>query len=142
MGASLLILLATLIAWPLSALVRRRYGVAFPLQGLEARAYVVVRVAAALSLSVVLAWLGTVMAMLANGALLSSTMDPWVIALRCTALIVLPLALAASLWNLWVVGRSRRGLWPLICATLLAVSLTVVLGIAIDFHLIGLGADY
>ena len=44
--ASLLALLLTVLAWPISALVRRHYGVRYALGGKDARAHRWVRIAA------------------------------------------------------------------------------------------------
>src|SRR3546814_20433265 len=48
--ASLVILLLTVMAWPISALVRRYYGTPYRLAGMDARAHRLVRIAALLVL--------------------------------------------------------------------------------------------
>ena len=45
-GIGLGALLLTVLAWPVSALVRRHYGVPYALQGRDARAHRLVRIAA------------------------------------------------------------------------------------------------
>ena len=42
---SLVVLLLTVLAWPVSALVRRHYGVRYPLSGQDARAHRWIRIA-------------------------------------------------------------------------------------------------
>src|SRR3546814_1438525 len=66
--ASLVILLLTVLAWPISALVRRYYGTPYRLAGMDARAHRLVRIAALL----VLVAMG---AMLALGVSMLSDLD-------------------------------------------------------------------
>ncbi|MDL2358531.1 MAG: serine hydrolase, partial [Pseudomonadota bacterium] len=62
-GAGLLALLLTVLAWPASALVRRHYKTRYQLTGSDARAHRVIRVAALVELAVFVAaiWLMVVM---------------------------------------------------------------------------------
>src|SRR3546814_8784190 len=48
--ASMVVLLLTVLAWPISALVRRYYGTPYRLAGMDARAHRLVRIAALLVL--------------------------------------------------------------------------------------------
>ncbi|RYY55014.1 MAG: serine hydrolase, partial [Comamonadaceae bacterium] len=109
--ASLLALLLTVLAWPVSALVRRRYGVRYGLSGSDARAHRVVRIAALLVLASVIAITGMVVAMLTDLNLMTPSMDGGVIALRLFALVALPLGAVVGLWNAWSVLRSGRSRW-------------------------------
>src|SRR5690606_29075889 len=99
--ASLAILLLTVLAWPVSALVRRYYGAQYRLAGNDARAHRLVRIAALLMLVAMGAMLGLVVSMLGDLALTSASMDGWIIALRLFATVVLPLGALIALWNAW-----------------------------------------
>jgi CubicO group peptidase (beta-lactamase class C family) len=141
LGASVGALLLTAVLWPVSALVRRRYGASFPLLGQAARSYRWVRIGAAAASLLMLAWLATIGAM-AAAFYFSSKLDPWILALHLSSIAVFPIAAAVGLWNLWIVWTTRRGwrgafarVWSLI----LASSCLILLWVALDFHLIGLG---
>src|SRR5690606_36642692 len=120
MVASLSILLLTVLAWPVSALVRRYYAARYRLSGVDARAHRLVRIAAVLALVGVGAVLVLVLAMFSDLALTSPDSDPLIVALRLFALVALPVAAGIALWNAWVVLRGRRRwlakLWALLLA--------------------------
>src|SRR3546814_7790725 len=92
--ASLVILLLTVLAWPISALVRRYYGTPYRLAGMDARAHRLVRMAALLVLVAMGAMLALVVSMLSDLALTSPSTDGLIIALRLFATVVLPLGAA------------------------------------------------
>src|SRR3546814_2091329 len=110
--ASLAILLLTVLAWPISALVRRYYGTPYRLAGMDARAHRLVRIAALLVLVAMGAMLALVVSMLSDLALTSPATDGLIIALRLFATVVLPLGAAAAVWNAWHVLRGRRSEEP------------------------------
>src|SRR3546814_3712955 len=80
--ASLVILLLTVLAWPISALVRRYYGTPYRLAGMDARAHRLVRIAALLVLVAMGAMLALVVRMLSDLALTSPSTDGLSLALR------------------------------------------------------------
>src|SRR3546814_3178773 len=86
--ASLAILLLTVLAWPISALVRRYYGTPYRLAGMDARAHRLVRIAALLVLVAMGAMLALVVSMLSDLALTSPSTDGLIIALRLFATVV------------------------------------------------------
>src|SRR3546814_13087723 len=67
--ASMVVLLLTVLAWPISALVRRYYGTPSRLAGMDARAHRLVRIAALLVLVAMGAMLALVVSMLRDLAL-------------------------------------------------------------------------
>src|SRR5690606_9079926 len=96
--ASLLVLLLTVLAWPVSALVRRYYGAPYRLSGDDARMHRRVRIAALLVLLAMGGMLGFVVAMLSALEMTSPDNDGMIIALRLFATVVLPLGAAAAVW--------------------------------------------
>lgn len=140
--ASLVILLLTVLAWPISALVRRYYGTPYRLAGMDARAHRLVRIAALLVLVAMGAMLGLVVSMLASLALTSPDTDGLIIALRLFALVVLPLGAAIAVWNAWHVLRGRRRILAKLWAVLLALAFLFLLWIGFANHVIGFGANY
>jgi CubicO group peptidase (beta-lactamase class C family) len=139
---SLLALLATVLAWPLSALVRRHYRTSYMLSGSDARAHRIVRIAALAVLVVTVAAFGLVLFMMSDLERLGPDSDILVNTMRLFALVVLPLGALAALWNCWQVLRSRRRRWAKAWSIVLALACLFLLWIGILHHLPGYGAFY
>src|SRR3546814_7138205 len=90
----MVILQLTVLAVPISALVRSYYGTPYRLAGMDARAHRLVRIAALLVLVAMGAMLALVVSMLSDLALTSPSTDGLIIALRLFATVVLPLGAA------------------------------------------------
>ncbi|WP_058835797.1 serine hydrolase domain-containing protein [Luteimonas abyssi] len=142
LAASLAVLLLTVIAWPVSALVRRYYGAPYALSGRDARAHRLVRVAALLVLLAVGGLLGLVIAMLSKLEMTSPGSDGLIIALRLFATLALPLGAAVAVWNAWHVLRARRRILAKLWAVVLALACLFALWVGFAHHLIGFGAYY
>ncbi|MCD9028008.1 beta-lactamase family protein [Luteimonas sp. BDR2-5] len=140
--ASLGVLLLTVVAWPVSALVRRYYGVPYRLTGADARAHRLVRIAALLVLLAVGGALTLVVGMLSKLELTSPGTDGLIIAIRLFATVVLPVGAAVAVWNAWQVLRGRRRLLAKLWALLLALACLFLLWIGFANHVIGFGAHY
>ncbi|MCR6663621.1 MAG: beta-lactamase family protein [Luteimonas sp.] len=140
--ASLLVLLLTVLAWPVSALVRRYYGAPYRLVGKDARAHRLVRIGALLSLLAMGAALGLVVMMLSKLDMTSPSNDGLIIVLRLFATIALPLGAAIAVWNAWHVLRGRRRWLAKLWAVLLSLACLFLLWIGIANHVIGFGAHY
>src|SRR3546814_8455852 len=106
----MVILQLTVLAVPISALVRSYYGTPYRLAGMDARAHRLVRIAALLVLVAMGAMLALVVSMLRDLALTSPSPDGLIIALRLFATVVLPLGAAGAVWHAWHVLRGRRRL--------------------------------
>ncbi len=107
--ASLFVLLMTVLAWPVSALVRRYYRTPYRLTGSDARAHRVIRIVALAMLVTLGAALGLVVGMLSNLSMTSTDSDGLVIGVRLLATLVLPIGAVLAVWNAWQVLRSARG---------------------------------
>ncbi|MBD9467539.1 serine hydrolase domain-containing protein [Pseudoxanthomonas sp. PXM01] len=140
--ASLAVLLLTVIAWPVSALVRRYYGVRYALDGIDARAHRLVRIGALLSLLATAAALGLVVGMLSKLEMTSPGSDGLIIAMRLFATVALPLGAGIAVWNAWHVLRGRRKWLAKLWALLLALACLFLLWIGFAHHVIGFGANY
>jgi len=139
---SLIALLFTVLAWPVSAMVRRHYGARYPLAGDDARAHRWVRIASLAVLVSMGAMIGMVFAMMSDLSMMSPASDVYVIALRLLLTIVLPLGALIALWNAWTVLRGRRSWWAKLWSVVLAASCLALLWIGFATHLIGFGANY
>ena len=139
---SLAVLLFTVLAWPVSALVRRHYGVRYPLTGTDARAHRWIRIASLVVLVSMGAMIGMVFAMMSDLSMMSPDKDGMVVALRSITTLVLPVGAAIALWNAWTVLRSRRSWWAKAWSILLAAACLALLWIGIATHLVGFSANY
>jgi len=138
----LLALLLTVVAWPVSALVRRHYGVRYPLTGQDARAHRWIRLASLAVFASMAGMIAMVFAMMSDLAMMSPSSDGMVMAVRILVTLLLPLGALVALWNVWVVLRSTRSLWAKLWSVVLAASCLSLLWIGIACHMVGFSANY
>jgi hypothetical protein len=139
---SLIVLALTAIAWPVSALVRHHYGVAYGLSGSDARAHRLVRLAAVFILGLTILWFFLVNKMLSDLEWAGPKMDPWIILLGVLSAIIFIAGAIIALWNAWSVLTSQRRRWAKFWSVVLAIACLVVLYVAVVSHLIGFSANY
>jgi CubicO group peptidase (beta-lactamase class C family) len=139
---ALLALALTVLAWPVSALVRRRYGVAYGLTGAEATMHRRIRITSLIVLALMIAWLVTVGKMLTDFTWVTPGMDGWVRILRLLSVVVFFAGAAIALWNARAVLRSPRKRLAKLWSVLLAIAFLTVLYVSIVFHFLGYSADY
>ena len=123
-------------------MVRRHYGVRYPLAGQDAKAHRWIRIASLAVLASVGGMIGMVLAMMSDLAMMSPGADTMVIIVRSLTTILLPLGAAIALWNAWVVLRSKRSPWAKAWATVLAAACVALLFVGIACHLVGFSANY
>jgi CubicO group peptidase (beta-lactamase class C family) len=139
---ALIALALTVLAWPISALVRRHYGVAYGLKDADARAHRMIRVGSLLVLVMALLWMFTITKMLGDFAWVAPGMDTWVVLLRILSFVLFLAGAVMALWNVYLVLRSQRR-WPAkVWSLVLAVSCLTLVYIAFVFHLVGYTANY
>lgn len=139
---SLVALLLTVLAWPVSALLRRHYGVRYALAGNDARMHRFVRIAALLASGLLLAFVWLVVSMMSDLNMMTPKMDGTVIVMRLLALVVLPLAALVGLWNAKSVLGSSRSKWAKLWSLVLAIAFLAMLWIGLRYHLMGFTAFY
>ncbi len=135
-------LLLTSLAWPVSALVRRHYGVAYGLSGEDAKAHRWVRIAATAAVVLCIGWAMTIGKMMGNLVLLSESSDAWVWLMQLLSLVVFVGGAIFGVWNAWVVVRGPRKWYAKFWAVVVALSLLLLLYLALTFHLIAFDANY
>ena len=140
--AALAALALTVLAWPISALIRRRYGVTYGLTGADARAHRLVRIAALLMLAIMIGWAAAVTLMASNLKWTGPGMDGWIIFLRLLTLVIFVGGTLVALWNVRAVVRSDRRVLAKIWSVILALSCLTVLYVSVIFHLGGYSANY
>jgi CubicO group peptidase (beta-lactamase class C family) len=144
LGFSMAALLLTAVAWPVTGLVRRRYGANFSLQGRAAQAHRWLRVAGIGAGLLMFAWVATLGVMAAT-FYVSSALEPWILTLHVLSLVVFPFAAAVSVWSAWVICTTRRdllGVFARMWNVVLALSCLTLLWVALVFHLIGLSVAF
>jgi CubicO group peptidase (beta-lactamase class C family) len=135
---SLVLLLASVLAWPVGAAARKWYGAA-PLPAAVRDGTRWTAIAALVALAAVLAWAGlfTVVAQLTMNHL-----DGWLHAVQALALVGFVGGWLVAAWNLArrvrTPGRRGSTSW----AALQFLAFTMVLYVAFAYHLIGFGAGY
>jgi CubicO group peptidase (beta-lactamase class C family) len=135
-------LLLTVLAWPTSALVRRHYGVPYRLEGQDAKAHRWIRLVATAVIALLIAWAITVSKMITELEMLSASMDGWLWILQLLSFFVFIGGAVFGVWNAMVVLRSPRTWYAKTWAIVLAVSLLVMLWVAMAFHLIAFDVNY
>lgn len=139
--ASLIAILLTALAWPVSALVRRRYKVAYSLTGRDAAAHRRIRLASLFVLLSMIAVGATLGLMFSDFKHLAPGIERWVFVLRLVTLIALVIGALTALWNAWVVLRSQRRWLAKLWSILLAISFLTTLWVGLAFKLAGFGGN-
>jgi hypothetical protein len=135
-------LVLAIVAWPIGAVVRRRYGVAFELTGSEARAYRLIRIAGIAIVVTLAAWAWTVSLLATDLSAFSPGLDLWIWILRISSFVVFVGASSVALWHARLTWTGSRGRLAKLWSGLLAVACLVVLWIAVVFRLIGFSTNY
>ena len=139
------VLLLTAVLWPVTALVRRKYGVPFSLSGDEAKSYRAARAGAVATLAVGLGWTLIVVVGLKQLDFFGPAATPWLLILGLLGPLLMLAALAGAGWDAWMVWTRRRG-WRSWLARLwsaaLALSVLVALWVVFAFHMYGPNSHY
>jgi CubicO group peptidase (beta-lactamase class C family) len=139
---SIAALVLTLFFWPIAAVVRRRYKVAFPLQGRAAKAHRWVRLAALAVLLLLVGWTWMIKQMLSDVGALTSKSDPWLWMLQLLGLVVFVGAAGMALWNAWLAWSGRRRWTSRVWSSVLALACMTMLYVALVFKLIAFDINY
>lgn len=139
--AALIALALTTLAWPISALVRKRYGVPYQLSGAGATSHRRIRIAATAVVVIFILW-GVTIALIAGDDLPSSAADVWLWIVQLLSAIVFLAGAAVGVWNAIVVVRGARKWYAKAWAVLLALALLIALWVALAFHLIAFDVNY
>jgi CubicO group peptidase (beta-lactamase class C family) len=139
--AGLLALLLTMLAWPISALTRRRYGVTYSLTGGDAVAHRWIRIASTAVVVLFIIW-GVMVSLIAGDQMSSATADALLWIVQLLSAIVFFGAAAIGVWNASLVVRGARQWYAKTWAVVLALALLVMLWVALAFHLIAFDVNY
>ena len=140
--ASLAAMLLTVLLWPVSTVVHRRFGAPLQLKRDEMRAHRLVRIAAILTLATVIGWAGLVSAMIADIDNLTSALDPFLWLLETASLVFFVGGLAVALWHAWIVWNGHRRWQAKLWSIVLVVAAATVLWVGFAFRMISFGVNY
>ena len=132
---SLVALVLNSLAWPVSALTRRHYRVAYALSRPEASGHRLVRIAGLVAAVVFLGWIATIFSMVSDLDLIAK-LGGLVVVLRILSPLVFVGSAAVGVWWAWVVFGGQRRWFAKAWAGVLAASLLVLLWVAVSFHFI------
>jgi CubicO group peptidase (beta-lactamase class C family) len=140
--AALLLVVLAAAAWPIGALVRRRYGVALDFEGKSLRAYRLSRIFAWLAILAVAGWVGLLLSFSHDLGSIGGPLDWLIYSLRLlTPIATFGLFIAAA-WHLrlsWADGRR----WSVkLGAVLLLAAASILAWMTLVFHLYGFGMVY
>lgn len=141
LGGGTVVLLLTVVVWPIGALARRHYGRTLALTAREARSRQLARLGALVNVLFLAGWIFLTLNVVSHLYLFNDALDPWLRLLQLIGLLGV-LGAAAALWDGWLVVRSGRG-WPTkTWSVVLAVASLTIVWIYFAFHLIGINLDY
>jgi len=139
---SLIALVLTVVLWPVTAIVRRRYGATLALDPAALRTYRFSKIGALLLLAATGVWAYTLSSLLGSNGNLTASFDPMIHFAQLFGVLAFLGGLVLILLNLRAVwGGTRR--WPAkLWSIVLAVSASICVWIAFTFNLFGLTASY
>jgi hypothetical protein len=139
--ASVAVLALTLILWPTRAVVRRRLGATFALEGRGLQAYRWSRIAAGAILAVLVAWIIAVTLMFEDVSF-GGAMDVIVVILGVLSAVAFIGGFIVMLWYAYTAWRNGLR-WPAkVWSVLLVIAAATVLHVALSYHLIGIAIHY
>jgi len=141
--ASLAVLALTVLFWPITAIVRRRYRARLDLSPRELRVYRAGKIGALLMLLAISAWAFSIVSMFSDLNKTTEAFDPVLRFDQVFGFLAFVGGFLLILWNLVTVWRVGSRRWPAkLWSIVLALSGFVVLWVAFAFHLIGWGVSY
>ncbi|MEA1942488.1 MAG: serine hydrolase domain-containing protein [Pseudomonadota bacterium] len=126
LGAALAALLATLVLWPVRAVVRWRYGSRFALEGRSAMSYRLVRVGIALVFVFLGAWFLLFQTLFSDLSGLGSGFETQLF-VTMAAQLLLYVAFALAIWNTVVVWQGRQSWFARLWSVVLPLAILVVI---------------
>src|SRR5688500_6756304 len=141
LAAAIAVILVSFLAWPVTALLRRHYGLSPANAGTPGLSYRLSRIAAAGALAALAGWTALFAQLDGNIFAFSPALDPWIALLKVSTAVLCGGGMAVAGWDArrgWS-GRSRttRG-WSL----LLVLAFAILVWLAVVLRLAGFGTDY
>lgn len=141
-SVSLIVLVITVLFWPIGWYARRRYGATLALAGPALRAYKWTRWASLAAVLVIVGWVALIAALFSNLENLAGGFDVMLWLLQLAGLIAFIGAVLVTAWNAWLTWKDGRRWTRKLWNTLIAVSALVLLYVAFTFNLIAMTVKY
>jgi len=141
LGVGVAVLLLTLLAWPTGWLVRRVHHLPKPATSPARRAVIGTRIAAGLTLALLIGWTSMISAMFSSLKYATAISDPWLWLLQVLGIVILVGSMLVSARNLQLTMRDggwARKLW----SVLVFASALLMFYTALRFGLIALTVNY
>ena len=138
---SLAVILAAIVAWPVTALLRRHYGLWPAHAGVAGRSYRFTRIAGIGVFAVLAAWTAVFSQLSGNLFAFSPALDPWIASLRIATLSTSAGAVLLALWDAKR-GWDSRGWLSRSGSVLLVLAFATLLWLATVLKLAGFGTNY
>jgi len=136
------ILALMILLWPVQALVRRRYGQAFPLAGRDAMLYRAVRLAAICDLAALAGYVVIAQSANTNIGIFDDPLDPWLRVLQVLCLLGV-VGAALGIWNtVRVWGASGRSWWAKTSVTITTLALIAFVWFVVSLQLVTASLNY
>jgi hypothetical protein len=140
--AGVVALVLTALLWPITVIVRRRFGGTLALDPKALRAYRWSKIASVVILAGLITWGLTLAMMLKDINNLSAKFDSTVRFAQVVGILAFIGGFGLMLWNLFTVWSGTRR-WPAkLWSVVLVFASFMVLWVAFAFHLIGFGLNY
>jgi CubicO group peptidase (beta-lactamase class C family) len=139
--AAIAVILMSFLAWPLTALLRRHYGLWPVNAGTPGLSYRLSRLAAAGTLAVLAGWTALFAQLDGNLFAFSPALDPWIVLLKVSTAILSGGGLAVAAWDArrgWKSRSIATRAWSL----LLVLAFAILLWLAVVLKLAGFGTNY
>nr|WP_298718519.1 serine hydrolase domain-containing protein [uncultured Steroidobacter sp.] len=140
--AALVAMLMTALAWPVSAIARRRYGITDTRSAADLVAHRWLRIAAIGTLVLWVAWALTIGAMVSDLSNLSERLDGWLWTLHIVSIVAVPVGVIAALWHANRVLRGQRRWYAKVWAIAMVAAMNVSLWLAVACNVITSGVNY
>jgi CubicO group peptidase (beta-lactamase class C family) len=139
---AMLIMIIAALAWPLSALVRRRYKAAAPLSGRNLQLYRATRLGAWLFIALGVGWFIIISLLSSDLAALDDGLDIWMRLLQLLLLLAIAGTIAA-IWNAVAVATAPGRHWfRTIAAVVVALSAAFLVWLCLDLGLLTASLNY
>jgi CubicO group peptidase (beta-lactamase class C family) len=140
--ASLAVLLLTLLYWPASWFVRRRYRAQVAVSGPSLKAYRATRIMAGLVLAVLAGWATLITVLFGDISTMTANADLWLWLLQILGAIVFVGAIGIAAWNCWLTWRDGRRWTRKLWSVLVLLATIIVLYVASTYSLLAMTVNY
>ena len=142
-GVAVAVVLTTVLAWPIAALIRGHYQAPFPLHGRRRSAHRIVRTASLVMLLAIIGWASLLALMFGhNGLEALAQNDTLLILVQAITVAGTCGGVLAAGYNVRAVWGGRSGWFAKLWSVLLTASFMVLLWFAVAGHLMKLSAQY